>query len=147
MVHMVLLMRFLVLVASWVKSSADKALVLGDSWAEYSLETLQDRVSKGFQSHRYRILSMHMRISKSWKSVYNLTYLTSAIDLNTASIDPRLVCSPENNPSTSLSKILQTCNMVYSWMLGLNRIGTIKTKKHIRTPTRQAWQGSCKGVI
>lgn len=40
---MVLLMRFLVLVASSVKSSADKALVLGDSWAEYSLETLQEK--------------------------------------------------------------------------------------------------------
>jgi hypothetical protein len=44
-----------VLVASSVKSSADKALVLGDSWAEYSLETLQDRVSKRFQSHHIGI--------------------------------------------------------------------------------------------
>lgn len=43
MVHMLLLMRFLVLVATLVKSSADKALVLGDSWAEYSLETLQEK--------------------------------------------------------------------------------------------------------
>ena len=43
------------LVASSVKSSADKALVLGDSWAEYSLETLQDRVSKRFQSHHIGI--------------------------------------------------------------------------------------------
>eukprot|EP00435_Cladocopium_sp_Y103_P069110 s737_g32.t1 len=36
-------MRFLLLVATLVKSSADKALVLGDSWAEYSLETLQEK--------------------------------------------------------------------------------------------------------
>ena len=132
MVHMVLLMRFLVLVAISVKSSADKALVLGDSWAEYSLETLQDRVSKRFQSHRYRCTCE----SQSHERVCITLHLRLT---NTASIDPRLVCSPENNPSTSLSKILQqTCNMVYSWMLGLNRIGTIKTKKHIRKPTRQA---------